>query len=122
MTAGQALAFNAATDKLDFTHYVGLTASQVSVNFVPFTVSDPDRIVLVAPARTLTFNDAGGYRAPANGVNSAIFGDGSILYAGQTGNDSVTGTAGADGLYGGLGNDTFDGGEGNDQLQGNQGN
>ena len=60
ITADQALAYTAAADQLIFTGAV--TASQVSVIFVPFTATTPDFIVLQAPGRSVTFADPGGIR------------------------------------------------------------
>ena len=101
ITAAQALSYT-PSDVLVFTT-PGLTASQVSVTFVPFTATTPDFITLTAPGKVVTFNDPGGYR----GELDSAFSDGSLLYAGTTGNDNVTGTGGQDGLYGGTG-EVFD--------------
>ena len=83
ITAAQALSYN-VTDALVFTT-PGLTASQVSVTFVPFTATTPDFITLTSPNKVVTFNDPGGFR----GETDSTFSDGSLLYAGTTGNDSL---------------------------------
>ena len=117
MTADQALAFTSA-DRLIF-NTAGLTAAQVSVSFIPFTVNTPDYIVISAPFKALQFNDTGAFRGQT-GSQSSVFSDGSLLYIGTTNDDGpITGTAGADGLYGSVGSDTLDGASGNDVLQGN---
>ncbi|MBJ7411643.1 MAG: hypothetical protein JHD15_14940, partial [Phenylobacterium sp.] len=121
MTAAQAASFNSATDQMIFTNQT-VTAAQVSVSFVPFTVNTPDYVILTAPTKTLQFSDPNGFRATSNmGGSAAIFADSSLLYAGTTGDDTVQGGSAADGLYGGTGDDSLRGGDGNDVLQGNQG-
>ena len=86
ITAAQALSYT-VSDVLIF-NTPGLSASQVSVNFVPFTATTPDYIILQSPTKAVTFNDPGGFR----GDTDATFTDGSKLFAGTTGADVVAGT------------------------------
>jgi Ca2+-binding RTX toxin-like protein len=111
ITAAQALAFTAA-DTLTIDQGSG---SQATVLFVPAAGGNPDLITLIQGARSVTFSTA-------LATTTATYADGSQLYVGGTGNDSVTTGSNNDGLFGNLGNDTLIGGLGNDALQGNQGN
>lgn len=93
-------------------------ASAVGVRYSPLDLTLPARIEVTAGGRTVAFG-TGLSDLTQNG--GAILPDGSRLFIGGAGNDSVLGSIGGDGLYGGAGDDTLDGGKGDDFLQGNSG-
>lgn len=108
ITPEEALAYNPATDRLVFATGSG---AQVSVSFTTQLVNGVLTLDLSFGGRTVTLSDA--FRLETD----TVFPDGSLLYAGSTGNDTQAGTNFADGLYGGLGNDSLTAGDGADLLQ-----
>ncbi|HZZ33304.1 MAG TPA: hypothetical protein VFE10_15070 [Phenylobacterium sp.] len=117
MTQANADAFNNATDTIIFR--TG-SASQARVLYNPLSFGEAPSVTPSLGGNSVTFANDG---AQVRGLPSVgLFTDGSRLYIGSTGDDTVTGTAGADGLFGGAGDDSMGGGVGGDDLlQGNQG-
>jgi Ca2+-binding RTX toxin-like protein len=106
----------------------GATASQVLVTFTPASGGSGIPPSPIIPAKTtLTYNgisrdfpsaSLAGYGGSTGQIN---FPDGSMLYPGTSGADSLQGSGFGDGLYGDFGDDTFNGGHGDDVIQGNAG-
>jgi Ca2+-binding RTX toxin-like protein len=115
ITPAQALAYS-ATDTLTF-QSTSLSASQLSVAFIPGGVTVSETVAITANGLTVTFG------APLEGEIDITMGDTSILYIGGPGADADPrpGSAKNDAFFGNTGNDSFTGGAGHDLFQGNQG-
>ena len=126
ITPDQAAGFTAG-DTLTFTT-PGATASQVVVVFTPASGGSgippspilPAKTTLIYSGISRDFPSASlaGYGGSTGQIN---FPDGSMLYPGTSGADSLQGSGFGDGLYGDFGDDTFNGGNGDDFIQGNAG-
>lgn len=114
ITPAEALAYNGATDDLQF-NTPGAFASMARVRYVAGQNGASDTVDITLNGRTVTFG------VGVHSDQNLLFPDGTKLFAGGVGADSVNGTAGADALFGGQGADTLFGGETADLLQGNQG-
>lgn len=114
ITANEAAAFVGGADTLEF-QTPGVWAALSSVTYAPATGDTPDMVAVTLADRTVMFG------AGIEDDPDIRFADGSQLFVGAGGPDSVSGTALADALFGGQGTDTLAGGGGGDFLQGNQG-
>jgi Ca2+-binding RTX toxin-like protein len=114
ITSGQAMAYTADADGLEF-QTLGMWAALASVSYVAATDSAPEMVAVSLNGRTVMFG------AGIQGDQDVRFSDGSKLFVGGTGAESASGTAGGDALFGGQGTDSLVGDLGADFLQGNQG-
>ncbi|MFN9034285.1 MAG: calcium-binding protein, partial [Alphaproteobacteria bacterium] len=131
MTAEQAAAF-VSTDTLTFST-PGATARDVTLTLVPYIppnfftgeVGSTPSVTITFGGKTLVFNGSGttppGIAGLGSSAGQITFPDGSRLFIGSQGADSVSGGTTPDALHGGDGADTLAGLAGDDYLQGNQG-
>jgi Ca2+-binding RTX toxin-like protein len=117
ITDAQAASFDATADNLVFGQ-TGERANTTTVVYNAATATAGASITLISglTGKTVTF-DAADFAG-----ETPIFPDSSVLFVGDTNNNTNTGSDGGDGLYGGSGNDTLSGGISADLIQGNQGN